>query len=300
MLALPFLAMVHRPKLGVYDPVRNPKRKPPRYWSIKLDGYCLLVHKDELGNVACFTRKGEQLTQDLKWHSVYTLAMANMPCECVVAGELHTNGTSSQIRTAINAKDPILEFTAFGVPSMQYTAGMMNAELRCTMIGYSFVQWGRFDANLMPFPADNNCAHLIPKGIEGYVFRDGQYSNMLKWKPTRTIDLIVAGVERGKDKYSECAGALVLHSSEGYEVGRVSSGLTDAQRYQIWNDRYRFVASIPIVEVAYDSIAAEGGLRFPRLLRFRTDKTVGMCSIAQDLDLQEYYENAGCTENSGT
>lgn len=97
---------------------------------------------------------------------------------------------------------------------------------------------------------------------------------LLKLKLTETVDLKVVGFRQGKPdgKYADSLGAIVV-SYKGEEVG-VSSGLTDYDREQIWNNQEAYLGMI--VEVAHlgESTDNTGKLSLfsPKFIRFRTDK----------------------------
>jgi DNA ligase 1 len=117
----------------------------------------------------------------------------------------------------------------------------------------------------------------------------------LKWKKAlATLDVVVTGVEFGhgrrRDVLSDYTFA-VQHEGKLLNIGKAYSGLTDVEileRTEFFKQhtlqdfgRFRLVEPIVILEVAFNGIqksnrhASGYALRFPRIVRIRTDKSVG-------------------------
>jgi DNA ligase 1 len=115
----------------------------------------------------------------------------------------------------------------------------------------------------------------------------------LKWKKAlATLDVVVTGVELGHgrrhDVLSDYTFA-IRKDGELLNIGKAYSGLTDAEilemteffkKHTIQNfGRFRLVDPIVVLEVAFNGIQRSArhksgyALRFPRILRIRTDKT---------------------------
>jgi len=116
----------------------------------------------------------------------------------------------------------------------------------------------------------------------------------LKWKKAlATLDVVVTGVEFGhgrrRDVLSDYTFAV---QSEGklLNIGKAYSGLTDREIVEFTEyfkqhtvqdfGRFRLVEPTVVIEVAFNGIQKSGrhesgyALRFPRIVRIRTDKTV--------------------------
>lgn len=120
----------------------------------------------------------------------------------------------------------------------------------------------------------------IESGYEGIMIKDLQSpyeckrsTAWLKLKPVMTVDLEVAGLEEGKDKYEGMLGALICTGIDNNReiFVNVGSGLTDEERIQYWNNKSEVVGKI--AEIKCDAITQnqEGtySLRFPRFVRLR-------------------------------
>jgi DNA ligase 1 len=127
----------------------------------------------------------------------------------------------------------------------------------------------------------------------------------LKWKKAlATLDVVVTGVEFGhgrrRDVLSDYTFA-VLHDGKLLNIGKAYSGLTDVEIAEMTEffkqhtvqdyGRFRLVDPTVVIEVAFNGIQKSDrhssgyALRFPRIVRIRTDKTVS------DIDTLETVEN---------
>jgi DNA ligase-1 len=122
----------------------------------------------------------------------------------------------------------------------------------------------------------------VTGGYEGIMIKDPnavyeckRSTAWLKLKPFIEVSLTVIGVEEGTGKNAGRLGALIV---EGVDDGKtirtnVGSGLTDAQRDEIWAERDAVIGQI--VEVRADAATqnqdseGEWSLRFPRFKGFR-------------------------------
>lgn len=97
----------------------------------------------------------------------------------------------------------------------------------------------------------------------------------LKLKPFIEVSLTVVGLEEGTGKNAGKLGALVCEGTDDDKFIRVNvgSGLSDAMRDDVWNDREAVVGQI--IEVRADAATRNQdsedvySLRFPRFIRFR-------------------------------
>ena len=112
---------------------------------------------------------------------------------------------------------------------------------------------------------------MINLTLAPYEFKRTNY--LLKVKKFNSADLRVIGFEEGTGKYVGMLGALICDYKDN--VVRVGSGLTDNQRKEIWQNRFKYLDTI--VEISYfeetkDSTGKKS-LRFPTFKDFRPDKT---------------------------
>jgi len=126
----------------------------------------------------------------------------------------------------------------------------------------------------------------------------------LKWKePLATLDVVVVGVEFGHGKRARVLSDYTFAVRDGDRlrvVGKAYSGLTDAEIQQLtaWFQehtvrdlgRFRWVEPRVVLEVAFDAVTRSDrhdsgyALRFPRILRVRTDKNPEEISTLEEVE----------------
>lgn len=256
-----------------------------KWYQPKLDGHWTAIERLSFTEIRISTRLPTDITAKLEWHPIHTLAF-RLPENTAVLGELWLPGSpSSEIKTAINAQDSRLRFTAFAA-SVGDNWGMPVPLAMAWIRGQGFT-----------VPQADTCATYeeppfgfgdLPPDVEGYVCKDGNLLGWRKWKPVKTIELVVKGRTPGEGKYAGLIGALICKTACGCEVARVS-GMSDEMRKAI-TKRYETGQLIgAVVEVAYQEVGSRGRLRFPRFRCFRPDKKAVQCTLSQDPDLNVYW-----------
>lgn len=98
-------------------------------------------------------------------------------------------------------------------------------------------------------------------------------NNLLKCKVFNSADLRVVGLEQGTGKYTGMLGAFICEYKGGHV--RVGSGLTDAQRAEVFKEPLKYIDTI--IEISYfeetQDSTGKPSLRFPTFKDFRPDKT---------------------------
>jgi DNA ligase-1 len=126
----------------------------------------------------------------------------------------------------------------------------------------------------------------------------------LKWKKAlATLDVVVTGVEFGhgrrRDVLSDYTFA-VQHDGKLLNIGKAYSGLTDLEIVEMTEffkghtiqdlGRFRLVEPIVVIEVAFNGIQRSDrhssgyALRFPRIVRIRSDKAVAEIDTLDTVD----------------
>ena len=115
---------------------------------------------------------------------------------------------------------------------------------------------------------------LVSKGEEGIVIKDinapyyfKRHKSWLKLKHKTTYDVEIVGFSEGKGKYVGTLGSLLV--SLNGAITRCS-GMDDATRDIIWENKSRYIGSI--VEVECLRVSAKGKMRECQFKRFREDK----------------------------
>jgi DNA ligase-1 len=136
----------------------------------------------------------------------------------------------------------------------------------------------------------------------------------LKWKKAlATLDVVVTGVEFGhgrrRDVLSDYTFA-VQHDGKLLNIGKAYSGLTDVEiaemteyfkRHTVQDyGRFRLVEPTVVIEVAFNGIQKSDrhssgyALRFPRIVRIRTDKQAGDIDTIESVE-KIYRQHIGDT-----
>ena len=131
------------------------------------------------------------------------------------------------------------------------------------------------------------------KAADSLYFPGKRGMSWLKWKKAlATLDVVVTGVEFGhgrrRDVLSDYTFA-VQHDGKLLNIGKAYSGLTDLEILEMTEffkqhtvqdlGRFRLVEPTVVIEVTFNGIQKSGrhasgyALRFPRIVRIRTDKT---------------------------
>lgn len=268
-----------------YDPKRITKW--PVYVEPKLDGMRCIA-KVTKGGVEFVSRNGKAITSiphlekevramlDQNFKSYDTL---------FVDGEL-TSGDNFNISiSALRKKDAIAKeaiFHIFDILTEEEFTGSSTAtqsdrvlDLKGISEDFDSLQVVAYD---MAYDDQQVWAmyHLQrEKGMEGIIVKDpnGIYEPKrsyawMKIKDQNDADLRVVGVFEGQGKYVGQLGGLIV-DHKGVEV-RVGSGLSDADREELWHRQDELIGQI--AEVQYHEVTPDGSLRHPRFVRFRDDK----------------------------
>lgn len=223
----------------------------------KLDGHQVMLEAHH-----AFTKNYIDLRADLVF-----LSLPQVPQGMTVCGELWIPGEkASAVKTAIKEQDKRLKFSAWAVQGLPVALHLDDVQHWCKRLGFDFAPWWH------ETPAE------LPVDAEGYVFKNGNLLDVVKWKPVRTIDAVVTGLVPGKGQHAGKVGALLV-SIEGREIASVG-GMTLEERDAMGDDSVGRV-----VEVAYQYVGSKGRLRHPRFIRFRDDKDPDQCLLSQDLEL---------------
>jgi hypothetical protein len=274
--------------------------KPPRpqikKWSgqlftwahVKVDGHMLYVRRTTAG-VECWTRRPRDIYPDLRWHPIVRHFMELMRPGDELMGELYVPyQPASQVKTAIAAEDPVLQFTVFAVPSLPDHAGLGQAAVfvEKTLLLDFMHFWVRDPEAPAHEQIDEWLWHS--RDFEGLVLKQRHLSEWYKVKREVDVDLIVTGVKPGEGKYYGQVGSLVCSTVEGHEVAAVS-GMTDDERLTMSLTPHDQIVG-RVCEVRYQRVDSGGRLRHPRFVRWRDDeKRPDQCTVGQDPDLELYW-----------
>ncbi len=112
----------------------------------------------------------------------------------------------------------------------------------------------------------------------GSIYEPGKRSrNWLKIKKTRTMDVVVVGLKRGKGEREKSFGSLEIGAYKNeklVKLGHVGTGFTDENLNLLSKMKPPFV-----IEVEYQEITKDRKLRAPRFKKLRLDKLPKECRL---------------------
>lgn len=261
------------------------------YAHAKYDGYQLRIARDNMGHLTAISRRGVDYLDSIKCSPRIRHGLTHLQPNHEVWGELWYPGKpASYISTALRLQDEQLRFSAFCTPCLPPEAPLHLVAEYVDQMGFDFIPFYVQPGVRLQWAEDRftDPSYLAVSGdIEGYVLKNGNMWEMVRYKPKRTIDLIICDYKDGKGKYEFFVGSLVCKTTEGHVVANVS-GMDDDMREEI-SCREDFYLG-KVIEVEYQYVGAKGKLRHPQFKRFRDDKTPAECSCWQSHDLGVYYE----------
>lgn len=273
----------------------NYKGQDFKYAQHKRDGWRLTIVKETNHKISAFGRKEDvNLWPKLAKHVKINELVRAMPTRTILDGELDVLGSpAASVPTAMNAAWERMVFTPFGLP---FYSGADWRPKKLLFVNHVLVRHGWIppvttnadSRNLLNVGTEATVRYFTTKaenlGLEGFVLKDSHYGDdWYKIKVDRTIDVVVSGLQDGKGKYIGELGAfeVSLYDESGtlVHIGRVGGGLSDELRSEVDEDDIGRV-----IEVKFDRWDANGGMRFPRFVRWRDDKPAQDCKLADHPD----------------
>lgn len=272
---------------------------------VKLDGVRLLTILDkEAGTVTQFTRNGKTNENFTEITTALKGVLAALPGSVVLDGEV-VSTSFQDLMTQVNRRDGVdtskTKLALFDiVPLGDFRAGIckITQEARQQVLTeivpilQEHTGGAVYVVPKVTMDLDTPVGHehfklfnkeAIEAGYEGIMVKDPEAPYeckrthaWLKIKPFIEVSLEVIGFEEGKldSKYRGSLGALILRGTDdGREImTNCGSGLTDAQRAEIWANKERYLGMI--AEIRADALTLERGetvysLRFPRMKGWR-------------------------------
>lgn len=260
----------------------------------KLDGFRLVVLKDQDGSITCYSRVGQpveglvEIEEELR---------NQLPCNIALDGELTiSNYFDMPSKDAYKAASKVIRLKG-DTPKTGLTYRVFDCmtadEFKAQQCGKSYVERR---AMLESFPV---MAHVevLPVLYQGSdtskitewltkITADGGEGcminilsapyvwnrtwNLLKVKKMNTLDLQIIGFEEGTGRLTGTLGAILVRYKNGNTV-KVGSGFTDWLRAEIWNNQGKYLGRICEIQWFEETTNVEGGisLRFPIFKDFR-------------------------------
>jgi len=264
----------------------------PKYAHYKLDGHYTRIEVSKNGLPHAYTSLGTDITeaflQSVCGHGNLPMSL---PPKLVLHGELiDPTKHASYVKTALAQKKPLWLY-GIAVEGVSLGSNVPLQKLEEYLVSIRVPHIPHVDITDYPASIGAFLQEPLPticgRTIEGWVLKDCHLGTMYRWKPVRTIDLVIKAFTPAKaGKYSGQIGAIVCHTAEGHNVANVS-GMTDLVRSRMTRNPNDYIGKV--VEITYQEVAAKGKLRFPRYIRQRDDKLPSQCTLDQDPTLKEFW-----------
>ena len=263
----------------------------------KLDGFRLIALKDKFGNIKFYSRVG-QLVEGLV--EIEAELKANFPNDVALDGELTiSNYFDMPSKDAYKAASKIIrlkgdtpktgltyrvfdmmtaeEFISQSCPAIYDArrALLDNYAGKATHIEVLPVLYRGTDTSKITEFLDK----ITSEGGEGCILNlcDAPYVwnrtwNLQKVKKFDSLDLEVVDIEEGSGRLAGTLGAFICKYKNS--TVKVGSGLTDAERIAIWQNKESYKGKLITINYFEESFS-DGipSLRFPTFVDIRTDKT---------------------------
>ena len=286
----------------------RPEMKGVKRLEPKLDGVRMLLVVNSFGVATSYSRNGKvyenfgHIEQQVAANAKEFLAKNEFKDGFVLDGEVTSDSFQALMKqarrkTKANATDAV--YKVFDIlPLTAFEEGKWKASLttRLACLAYFRPVFDKMpNVDYLPFidvnldtaagkdQMDRYAQDSVRGGFEGIMIKDyaafyecKRSMSWMKWKPTKTFDLVVVDIEEGTGRNAGRTGALVCEGTDDGKFIRVNcgSGMSDEQRDDYWINKKTVKGQI--AEVMADAVTqAEDGsysLRFPRLVRFRDDK----------------------------
>jgi hypothetical protein len=181
-----------------------------------------------------------------------------------------------------------LRIEAFASPDLDEDADLEAVAVWAAQHNLPFAPYKRVADVECDYDGDVFQYYEQSEDCEGLVFKDGNLLNWAKWKETLTTELIITSFTEGRGKHEFMVGAMVCELYRNAMAQRCDTecgtsprqhrvgGFDDALRHEMTMHPEQYLGRV--VEVAYQRVDSNGGLRHPRFIMFRDDKSPEECT----------------------
>jgi len=295
------------------DSIKFPKFKDydgqlVRYIQCKYDGHLVKIYRDAYeptgrwdGRVTALTKNDKNITDKLCAINHIHKELMGLPNESQIFAELHCpERFSTDVPTMLNEANEDLRLTAFAAPML---GGILIDGRDLLSVMSQLNAYGiestptvlRRMESISKIQQQALLADSIKQKLEGWVLKESHMTGWYKLKPTKTVDCFVTGTTMstsasfygglksidvavwGWESGDDAVGGVQIIT----QLGHVGGGFEAKFRLEYDTPEKRATLVGRVCEVEYDSLAAGGKLRFPRFLRWRTDKDSKDCTADQ-------------------
>ena len=262
----------------------------------KVDGSRFVLIKDNLGNVKCYTRQGQEVNGLIEFENDFKL----IPNNTVIDGEvllnkqgLHSKDlyreTMKEFRKKgekhgliLNAFD-ILTFDEFKEGKSktkckdrkQQLHDLINNNNLTNIIEVPIRYIGK-DENMIIKLLDeavNNDEEGVMVNLADAVYECKRTTNILKAKLMKSCDLCIVGFEEGEGNFKGTLGATLVEYKNN--IVKVGSGYQLEERNSIWANKDKLIGRIMEVQYFEESINSKTGLASLRFPVFKDIREIG-------------------------
>ena len=262
----------------------------------KLDGSRFVLIKDNLGNVKCYTRQGQEVDGLVEFENDFKL----IPNNTVIDGEvllnkqgLHSKDlyreTMKEFRKKgekhgliLNAFD-ILTFDEFKEGKSKTKCKERKQQLHDLINNNNFtniievpIRYIGKDENMIIKLLDeavNNDEEGVMVNLADAVYECKRTTNILKAKLMKSCDLCIVGFEEGEGNFKGTLGATLVEYKNN--IVKVGSGYQIEERNRIWANKDKLIGRIMEVQYFEESINSKTGLASLRFPVFKDIREIG-------------------------
>ena len=262
----------------------------------KVDGSRFVLIKDNLGNVKCYTRQGQEVNGLIEFENDFKL----IPNNTVIDGEvllnkqgLHSKDlyreTMKEFRKKgekhgliLNAFD-ILTFDEFKEGKSKTKCKERKQQLHDLINNNNFtniievpIRYIGKDENMIIKLLDeavNNDEEGVMVNLADAVYECKRTTNILKAKLMKSCDLCIVGFEEGEGNFKGTLGATLVEYKNN--IVKVGSGYQIEERNRIWANKDKLIGRIMEVQYFEESINSKTGLTSLRFPVFKDIREIG-------------------------
>lgn len=250
-----------------------------KYAHIKRDGFQISVRKRD--NCLIYLTKNFNV-KDLSFLPGHSTWLKRMDESQVLLCELWRPGKhASYVSSGISQRDTQMKLHCFAVmQGLDAAAPLHEAAALAHSIGMEFIDYYSIGQH-MPLCRGviNNLSDIkLDFDIEGFVLKNHQFTDCVKWKPFKDATLRIVGTEAGLGKFHGLIGSIICADEQGV-IRCNAGGMTDIERLEMTRLNAEGLLCGRLVDIKYQRLDSNGRLRHPSFVRFRFDKDTADESI---------------------